>query len=238
MNIFAREVVWAMRAHGFDVGSRYAAAFSLPLIKVRRLCRSLTEDITAILNDAEMQRVDQILHFLPQDWQRIRAALVAESIHRLLVGRADRDTAQCVADLVFNLLTTHQTSEGDDLRQMMVNRVRDAMREIDRAPVLALVTDRRIAVAFEQAEELSDRALLWLARAREAVDMNERTEYLLQAHVLLNTAHSLATFPPAFAVNTEEQRSVLADIDAAERAADRLDARGASSSSEQILERR
>jgi hypothetical protein len=219
MNIFARELALLMRDQG-GLGHLYAAEFDLPPNKVTRLRRSLTEDITALLNAEQLEHVATVLGLSAPQRERLNAALLAETIHRLLAGRTDRDDAQLVADLVFDLLTTQQTSELDALRQRILSQTRDALRGIDTAPEPVPVTGERIAAAFEHAAELTDRALLVLALAAHEDD--ERAGYVAQARALLGQARRLAQYPPTFAMNTDEQRQILAGIADAEREADRL----------------
>jgi hypothetical protein len=103
-NIFARELVHVLAAHGLRLGQLDDERIVYHPEKVARLQRSLNSPAHfPALNPEEMDRLQQIVGLSEEEMHRLRAALVATAVERTLMDRLDPQTALMAANDVFEL---------------------------------------------------------------------------------------------------------------------------------------
>src|SRR5436305_15101798 len=107
MNIFARELALILAAHGKELSSLFSIHSSDVTIHpstVTRLKRSLKEPITVLLNAEQLSMLEEQLSLTDQEMRRLRAALLAETVHRVLAGRMAISGAEELANVLYHML--------------------------------------------------------------------------------------------------------------------------------------
>jgi hypothetical protein len=103
-NIFARELEDILRARGMQLSYLYRVV-GIHAEKVRRLQRSLASPKSFVmLNPDEIELLVENLHLMPEELQRLRAAILATAVERTLIDRIDQDTALKAAELLYPML--------------------------------------------------------------------------------------------------------------------------------------
>lgn len=228
MNIFARELNRLLVQEGKDLGSLYALHspnYQLLPNKVTRLRQSLKKDITATLNVEEIEFVADRLGWKPDgdEIRRLRAALVAESVRRLLGGRTDKDNAQKVGELTLALMLR---KEPDPLRDEVMDGVRGGFpwEESESSAARGMPDEEEnqqdndappVEQALEPAVSAYEQGALWLEVAKETTDRGARLGHLAQARTLLAHAKDLATNAPSIAPDSAIRQEWLTIIDSA-----------------------
>lgn len=231
MNIFARELAQMLAEHGKILGSLFglhSATYQLLPSKVARLKRSLVEDFTATLNAEELELVATWLKWDPEgdEIRRLRAALVAESVRHMLGGRMNRDQAQELGELTFQLLLGQEPAEFLSLREELLDGIRGGipLGGNERSTLRGFIgdespqtesNDAQIEQALEPAVKTYEQGALWLEVARETSDQGTRLGYLAQARALLTRARELATNAPMIALHSAQQKEWLTIIEQA-----------------------
>lgn len=229
MNIFARELAEVLADNGKRLGSLYGLhsdTYRIMPNKVRRLQRSLTQDITATLNAEELELLAEWLGLDSdgEEIRRLRAALVAESVRYLLSGRMDRDQALSLGEITFQLLLGQESEEFLSLRDRLLEGVRGGFPlEQDGGDALWSVTNEnykldnswndQVEQALEPAVETYEQGALWLEVARDTKDREMQLGYVAQAQTLLDRARDLAIHSPAITQDAAEQRVWLSIIE-------------------------
>ncbi len=209
MNIFARELVSILGQHGKELSNLFGLRnrqFQILPSKVTRLKRSLSEDITATLSSDELELLQE---WVPLDeagleMRRLRAALVAETIHRLLAGRMDRTSAQQVGELVLALLLAKTGDEAMQMNETILQNVRGSLGDLAPSNMadgtirgitgerllpggeLGDGTAERIQYVLDPAAETYAQGTLWLEVARNTESRSEQVGYLALASTLLH----------------------------------------------------
>ena len=213
MNLFAVELARALARQGQHLSALYTLrdAANTPLIppaKIARLQRSLSEDISAVLSERELLSVADAFSLDANEVHRLRAAIVGERVHRLLVGRVTRMSA---------------LEEGERVTELLLNeRAReDALKaEFRQTPGASQVqptadTNAAIAGALEPAAEACQKGELWLALAASQPMLDEREDLLGAAWTAFNRATELLAFAPAVAQGSAAQAEWRSSVDQA-----------------------
>lgn len=219
MNIFARELVIILGDHEKELSNLFGLRneyFHMLPSKVTRLKRSLSEDITATLSSDELELLQAWvpLDETGQEMRHLRAALVAETVHRLLAGRMDGTNAQHVGELVLALLLATNGDESQQLSETILQNVRGSLAPPSMAHgAVRGVTDGRLLPEDESRDNTTERiqraldpaaeayalGTLWLEIARDTEHRSEQLGYLALARTLLDRARTLAQGVPSFA---------------------------------------
>jgi hypothetical protein len=242
MNIFARELVLVLGAHGKELSNLFGLKVEddytgierriLPS-KVTRLKRSLSEDLTATLNVEELEALESWAQLTPTEMRRLHAALVAEAVRALLAGRMMQRQASDLADLTMALLLGQDSAKMQTLRDQILDNDRgvrgdDALaprvtRGIsEETPLSGPPEDDRITQALDPAMDAFEHGTLWLEVARDTSDRSARAGYIALARALLTRARELTTNVSGIAQGAPEQADLLVAVDEAERDADML----------------
>jgi hypothetical protein len=238
MNIFARELAKVLANHGFELNRLYSIKsrdISIPPSKVQRLIRSLKEAITVTLNSNELEMLQQEVPFDEdgEEMRRLRAALLAETVQRLLAGRmATNDAAFQIAEMTLQFLLCKDNEDIQRVRDRVLEEVRGGFfvpnleREVKREVSLSSNTgdrDQLIESAMDAATESYELGTLWLEVACDTADRGLRQGYLAQALALLNRARDLAINAASITHNTPQQYELLRLIDITQRQCKLLD---------------
>jgi len=104
-NLFARELEDVLSAHGLRLGQLDDREIVLHREKVRRLQQSLKRSgHFPTLNPDEMDRLFQIVPLTTEEQVRLRAALLATAIERILMDRIDPHAALMGANDAFAII--------------------------------------------------------------------------------------------------------------------------------------
>ncbi len=223
MNIFARELALILAEHNKGLSSLFSIHSSDVTIhssKVTRLKRSLKEPITALLNAEELAMLQERIPLTDEEMRRLRAALLAETVHRVLAGRMSVDDAADVGDFLFQMLLHTDSTQMQDLRDRLLEETRGTYETlrgiIDEAPSPpSNPTEAYISTLLEPVAETYHQGVLWLELAHATPDHLAEQGYVAHARALLAAAHDLALHPPSQALNTAQQSEWLALIKAA-----------------------
>lgn len=102
-NIFARVLAGLLAKRSVGMTDLYHAGIYRE--EVRRLRRSLKKPGTfPVLNPAELQRISAHYHLTPEEIWRLRAAVVATAVQRLLYGRISPDDSRLAALEIYPIL--------------------------------------------------------------------------------------------------------------------------------------
>jgi hypothetical protein len=248
MNIFAKELVSVLGAHGKELSSLFSLKVTdgygverrlLPS-KVTRLKRSLTEDLMATLNPDELDVLEDWAGLTPQEVERLRAALVAEAVRYLLAGRIAPDQAVLLGETALQLLTTQNPADIQTLRQQLLDSTRGVREAWEHAPAVVRglserpedaqtsvangqeSVDARVEQALDPAYAALEEGSLWLGVARGTSDRRQRAGYAAQAAALLQRAQTSAKQASGAAQGTAAQQELLDAIAAVLREAEAI----------------
>jgi hypothetical protein len=113
-NIFARELQDVLSKYGLKL-EQLDDRVGIHREKVRRLVHSLkTPKSFPVLNVDEMEQLTTAVHLAEDDIARLRAALLATSIERLLMSRIKPDDALLAVEQLFPLLLQTLETESDN----------------------------------------------------------------------------------------------------------------------------
>lgn len=227
MNIFVRELILILAAHEKKLSSLYSFHSSNIAIhqeKVRRLQRTLEgplKESSFTLNGEEIAMLQEQVPLTDEEVRRLRAALLAESVRRLLTqpGRVSIDTAEELANIAFQMLLSTEGEQMQNLRDQLLEQVRsmqEALRDvIEEEAISSDVGEEQVSTLLEPAAEAYYQGVLWLELARARPDWLSRRGYAAHAKALLEAARDLARYAPSRALNTPEQATWLTLIEAA-----------------------
>lgn len=250
MNIFAEELEAILKAHKKDLGALYSMDSYSALMnphKVTLLKRSLMNDMTTLLSVDEL---DMVQNAIPLDaegreMQRLRAAMVAETIRFLVWTRLKRhangtgaltdwdtlrEAAYRIGRLTFQLFVSHSGTEMRTLSEQLLETIRDITPTSDgestsiltQHETTPLAQSDAAAVALAPAADLYGQATLWIELGRESEERSARQAYAAHASTLLSRAQKLVQYPQTVAQGSDEQRDLSALINAAIEDAKRL----------------
>ena len=103
-NLFARELEDILTAHNSKLGL-LDDRMDIHREKVRRLQQSLlTPKRFPVLNPDEIDLLVQTFHLSEEEWVRLRAAMLATAIERVLMDRIDLDNALLASEQIYTIL--------------------------------------------------------------------------------------------------------------------------------------
>jgi hypothetical protein len=103
-NLFARELEDILTARNLKLGL-LDDRVDIHREKVRRLQQSLlTPKRFPVLNPEEIDLLVQAFHLSEEEWVRLRAAMLATAIERILMERIDRDNALLASEQIYTIL--------------------------------------------------------------------------------------------------------------------------------------
>ncbi len=103
-NLFARELEDILAAHGSKLGL-LDDRMDIHREKVRRLQKSLLDPKhLPVLNPDEMDLLIQEFDLSEEEWVRLRAAMLATAIERVLMDRIDLDNALLASEQIYTIL--------------------------------------------------------------------------------------------------------------------------------------
>ncbi len=227
MNIFVRELILILATHKKKLSSLYSihsANVAIPQEKVRRLQLTLEGPLQAssfTLNGEEIAMLQEQIPLTDEEVQRLRAALLAEGVRRLLTqpGRVNIDIAEELANMAFQMLLSSDGNQMQNLRDQLLEQVRGAQETlrgvIEKEAVSSYQGDEQVSTLLEPAAEAYYQGVLWLELARARPDWLTRRGYAAHAKALLDAAHDLACYTPSQALHTPEQTTWLTLIETA-----------------------
>ncbi len=175
-NIFARELEHILEEHGSRIGKlNDNPAIGLHPQAVSRLQTSLAHPKPlVIINPEDLDRIILVYDMNDTEQLRLRAAVLATAVERVLMDRIDPDTALMAADGVFHILLTALKTRPD---------LAKALRN---SPFLAAasLTVPADVVSLDVAFDALDQAMMDLHLARQS-------PVAVQAHM---AAHALQEF--------------------------------------------
>lgn len=170
-NLFARELEKVLAAHGQSL-NQLEPQLGISEEKARRLQQSLfTPKSLPVLSPDELESLEQELFLSNEEWTRLRAALLATSIERLLMERIGEDKAWQVADLTL-LLVDEALQE-----QLQQNRASGTKRILDGEAL----EDTEMDLAWEGVWNALDSATLALQLSYYVSSYRERVKKLKEA---------------------------------------------------------
>jgi hypothetical protein len=206
LNIFAYELanVLEQRGHLPTVLYTLRTPEGLPLLppaKVARLLRSLTDEVTAVLNDRELGLVVGVLGLTPQEARRLRAAQLGEAVRKLLLGRVATMSALEEGERVVALVVAEEEEAG---------AVREELSDVPQGtgllqPRPTADTNAAVSFALEVAAEACEQGELWLSVALQATDPDQRDDLLQVAWQALDRAAQYLACAPAVAQGSSHQ---------------------------------
>lgn len=216
VNLFALELGALLEQHGQTLTVLYTILApdghpAISPVKVARLQRSLTEDIPAVLSAPELTTLAAELGFAPEEEQRIRAALLGEAVHRLLMGRVSKLTALEEGERILELVLA-ESEDDETLREALLRGARRVEGE-PRPP--AADVNAAVSAALEPSAQAYAEGELWLNVALDTPDTDLQEDLLGLAWTALNrSAQLLATAPPV-AQGTPQQSEWRGNVEQA-----------------------
>jgi hypothetical protein len=134
MNIFAEQLVDVLAKHQHELSNLFTWRQDIPPSAVVRLKASLTTDQSATLNTDQIDFLADKYGFDEADHRRLRAALLAEAVRKMLAGRMDTRIAYRLGLVTLDLLLS---DDPDDVMQAvdeLVTQVRDLPLELRTLP--------------------------------------------------------------------------------------------------------
>lgn len=235
MNIFAEQLVKVLGDHNHELSNLFSWRLVISPGTVIRLKASLISEKSATLNAEQIEFIGEKYGFTEDDNRRLRAALVAEAVRKLVADRLAINLANQLGNLTLQLLLSDNPEEVMQIGETLLNQIRGdpgiagivpiqrglgdaaadseepllvAARNMDIDPGLEAVA----LLALDNAEEALHQGLLWLEVAREAGDRHSRLGYIGQARALLARGRELAIQCAQVAQGSAWQHSLLADI--------------------------
>lgn len=228
MNIFAHELDVILISHKKTLSSLYTIRspdVAIPPSTVDRLKETLQGQRSATLNVEQLAMLQERLSLTDEEMRRLRAALLAEGVRRLLADRlASIDAADDLASKFFQMLLVADGDQMQTKRDRLLEEVRGPQltRGIIESEEETSQKQEQVSALLEPTAEAYHQGMLWLEMARATSNWLARRGYVAHAKALLETARNLARRAPSQALNTPEQASWLALIEAALEYADTL----------------
>lgn len=212
MCIFAKQLRIVMHKHDKTLGSLYSVRIGERVIhpvQIERLKQVADGDCSksVTLNPDEIDAIEQEFTFDAEDTLRIRAALVAESLYRLLVARIAPDKALELSEFLFEALFQPNNAALIQLQTQIIDGVRDVPTLPDEEPAARAPVERQIEEGLEPAINAYEEGVLWLNAAYSAADDMRRRGFAMLAASLLQDASELIAYPPGIAEGTIQQTS-------------------------------
>jgi hypothetical protein len=227
-NIFAEQLVEVLGEHDKELSNLFGLHNDDVEIypgTVVRLKRSLSRDITATLNTAQIDLVQEKFDLTDDEVRRLRAALVAEAVRHMLgtVRYMDAAVAYQLGMVMLRLLTSDDPAQMEAACSHLLSEMRgaverdedddDAQRgDLADTPPPDAPMDERISAALDAAEEAYFQGMLWSELARASKSRAARAGLAAQARDWLARARSLADAPPSVALGTPQQAALLRAI--------------------------
>lgn len=170
-NIFARELEDILAVHGRKLSHLDDLSVVLHPEKVRRLQQSLkSPGHLTTLNPEEMERLMVRLELTMMEQSRLRAALLATAVERILMDRIDANVALMASNDVFHILFAAMKARPDT-----------GLKHVRAATMLE---DRETAYDqfFLDALDLIDRATLALHLCQQTTSSPDRFAHARLAH--------------------------------------------------------
>lgn len=168
-NIFARELEQVLGARGLQLGMLDDLQVVDHPEKVRRLQRSLnTPKHFPVLNPEEIERLVTTVNLTVDEQNRLRAALVATAVERVLMDRLEPEVALMAANDVFEICLA--VMRDDPERSLATVREGRLQGDLTREDEL-----------FAEALDLLDTATMALHGAHSAVNGQTQRDYALTA---------------------------------------------------------
>ncbi len=229
MNIFAHELDLILTAHKKTLSSLYSIRspdVAIPPSTVDRLKETLQGQRSATLNAEQLLMLQERLSLTDEEMRRLRAALLAEAVRRLLADRLDSiDTADDLANKFFQMLLDTDSNQMQVWRDRLLEEVRGPQQTrgiIENEEETSAQKQERVSTLLEPAAEAYHQGMLWLEMARATSNWLARRGYVAHAKALLDIARNLARRAPSQALNTPEQATWLTLIETALEDADML----------------
>jgi Fe-S cluster assembly scaffold protein SufB len=148
-NIFARELENILTAHGSRIGKlNDIQTIALHPQAVSRLQASLAHPTSFVLiNPDDLDRIIKEFTLSDAEQLRLRAAVLATAVERVLMDRIDPDTALMAADGVFHILLTALRERPDLAKTLRGSPLLSAADQVD-------------AVSLEAAFDALDQAMI------------------------------------------------------------------------------
>ncbi len=216
MNLFALELGAVLERRGHTLSVLYTlrspdGSAAIAPAKIARLQRSLTEDITATLSAPELTVLGTELDLTPSEEQRLRAALLGEAVHRLLVGRVSTMTALEEGERLIQLIVT-ESEDDDTLHETLLQNAR---RVEGHTSYPTADTNAQITAALEPAAEAYTQGELWLNVALDTLEPNLQEDLLGLAWTALNRAAQMLATAPAIAQGSPAQEEWRRNVEQA-----------------------
>lgn len=216
MNLFALELGAMLERHGQTFSALYSLTTldgspAISPVKVARLQRSLTEDIPAALSAPELTTLTTELGFSAEEEQRIRAAILGEAVHRLLLGRVTKLTALEEGERIIELVLT-ESQDDETLREALL---RGARRVEGQPQHPAADVNAAVAASLEPAAQAYSEGETWLNVALDTPDIDLQEDLLGLAWTALNRSAQLLATAPAVAQGSPQQAEWRSNVEQA-----------------------
>ena len=200
MCIFARRLSEILDArdkrigslHTVVVGTRRNLPYGIPPLQIIRLKRAASGDctISVTLSPEQLEAVRIKFDLDEEEMRQLKAALLAESQLRLLLGRIPADRAVRMATAIFHMLLDARTLDAFDVDLDEVRGGIDDDSLADLSEPLALL-EQRFHRELEPVGQVYDEAVLWLDRAYVENEATRKRMYAEQASLLLTYVGTL-----------------------------------------------
>ncbi len=238
MNIFAEQLVDVLGKHHHELSNLFTWKLDIPPSLVVRLKASLTTEQSATLNTEQIDFIAEKYDLAEEDLRRLRAALLAETIRRMVANRMDVRIAYKLGMVTLDLLLSDDpaivmhdcevlVSELRDLptlgkpsetvRGLMPNGEHDLAHHPYGVAAHALdaegTVDLDLMLALDGATETFYQGQLWLEVARDTSDRRAQAGYVAHAQRLLDRATNQGREVPPFAQQSEEHAVLMRAIE-------------------------
>ncbi len=174
-NLFARELQTILQEHGADLGKLDNRAAIHPE-KVRRLQHSLSiPKRFPTLSPADLDDVIQAFQLSRDDTLRLRAAVLATAVQRILMDRVVADEATRAAEYIYGVVLSSLRSEAESLSGVRGSASKEYLMSDDNTE------NAELDAALEALLDAIDRGTLALHLSHDAASQDERIERLREA---------------------------------------------------------
>lgn len=210
MCIFARQLRIVLHQHNRHLGSLYTVRMGDRLIhpkQIERLKRAADGDCSksVTLNPQEIEAIERTFALTTDDIRRLRAALIAEALYRLVLGRIAPDKALELSELLFGALFKLDDAAMAEWRAVTLDEVRSHPALPEEKPAVPALIEQQIEEGLEPAIGAYEEGILWLNAAHDAIDDMRRRGFALLAASLLNDAKELIDYPLNIVEGTPQQ---------------------------------
>ena len=249
MNIFAEQLVDVLHKHDHELSNLFTWKFDIPPSLVVRLKASLTTEQSATLNRDQLDFIADKYDLDEDDLRRLRAALLAETIRKMIASRMAASLAYKLGMVTLDLLLSDDPTTVMQACDLLVTEMRDLpTRPMGGGAVRGLAPDGTgdlvervfggaardvgegvtldvgILLALDGATEAFQQGQFWLEIARDTADRRARAGYAAHAHLLFTRAAEQGQQCPPLAQGSDEQIRLLHDIQQAQADATNLSA--------------